>query len=338
MKDLFSQLNPEQCEAVRCTEGPQLVLAGAGTGKTRVVTYRIAHLLAQGIDPHEILAVTFTNKAANEMKKRVIELSPENGKHVWVSTFHSFAARLLRMEADKIKGIERNYIIYDENDQKSLIKSCMQDLNIDDKKYKVGMVRDAIMRAKDNLIDAGSYVIYADASNDFLRNLIGNVYTSYQDRLVQNNALDFGDLLLKLVEAFHNSSDIRAKYQERFEYVLVDEYQDTNHAQCMLMKCLVAKHRNLFVVGDDDQSIYSWRGANVRNILEFEKEYPGTKTVKLEQNYRSTKNILDCAWGVIRNNVLRKNKRLWTDKRMRRAVFWKKLSLRKKYLIILSVR
>jgi DNA helicase II / ATP-dependent DNA helicase PcrA len=313
MEDLNSLLNPEQHKAVLHKDGPLLVLAGAGTGKTRIVTYRIAHLLSEGVDPSAILAVTFTNKAANEMKRRVAELAPLNGRYVWISTFHSFAAQLLRREADRI-GLKRSYVIYDENDQKGLIKNCMQELGIDEKKYRVGMICDAIMRAKDNLIDADSYGIYAAASNDHIRTIVGNIYVMYRDRMNQNNALDFGDLLLKLAEAFHNNPALKEKYQGRFSYLLVDEYQDTNHAQCVLMRHLAEKHKNLFVVGDDDQSIYSWRGADVRNILEFEKEYDGTKVIKLEQNYMSTKKILECAWSVIKNNVMRKNKKLWTDK------------------------
>ncbi|MBU0952740.1 MAG: UvrD-helicase domain-containing protein [Elusimicrobia bacterium] len=313
MENLSNDLNEPQKEAVLCTEGPLLVLAGAGTGKTRVITYRIANLLEQGVSPYNILAITFTNKAAEEMKRRVALLSQEKGSQVWISTFHSFAAKVLRIEAQHIK-LDRNYVIYDDSDQKNIIRQCMKELNIDDKKYKLGAIQDAIARAKDDLIDAGSYGIYTITDNDKMRYIISTVYLLYQKKLDSCNALDFGDLLLKLMEAFINFPHIKEKYMAKFKYVLVDEYQDTNRAQYMLVKNLVSKHRNLCVVGDDDQAIYSWRGANVRNILDFEKDYPEVKIIKLEQNYRSTKNILDSSWNVIKNNSARKEKRLWTQK------------------------
>jgi DNA helicase-2/ATP-dependent DNA helicase PcrA len=312
-KNLTDDLNPQQREAVLCTDGPLLILAGAGTGKTRVITYRIAHLLNKGVPPREILAVTFTNKAAGEMKKRVASLAPMQCRDVWLSTFHSFAAQLLRIESKNI-GLRQDFVIYDDTDQKNLVKECIKDLNLDDKKYNTGLCLETISRAKDDLIDAESYVIYSLTTEDPFRKSIANLYSLYQKRLTQNNALDFGDLLLKAVEMLRTNKQIAAKYQSRFNYVMIDEYQDTNHAQHMLTKILVSGHKNICVVGDDDQSIYSWRGAKVRNILDFEKEFKDTKIVKLEQNYRSTQNILNCAWGVIKNNQYRKEKRLWTEK------------------------
>ncbi|OGS25266.1 MAG: hypothetical protein A2297_05170 [Elusimicrobia bacterium RIFOXYB2_FULL_48_7] len=313
MDELLNDLNPPQKEAVLHTEGPLLVLAGAGTGKTRVITYRIANLLNKGVEPYNILAITFTNKAAGEIKKRVATLSGEKAAGVWLSTFHSFAAKVLRMEARHI-NLNPNYVIYDDADQKNIIKQCIKELSIDEKKFKIGSIQDAISRAKDDLIDSVSYSIYTITDNDKMRYMISSVYQLYQNKLNSCNALDFGDLLLKLMETFMNYPAIREKYQARFHYVLVDEYQDTNRAQYMLVKTLAGKHHNLCVVGDDDQAIYSWRGANVRNILDFEKDYPEVKIIKLEQNYRSTKAILDCSWNVIKNNSSRKEKRLWTHK------------------------
>ncbi|MDI6641599.1 MAG: 3'-5' exonuclease, partial [Elusimicrobiota bacterium] len=242
-------------------------------------------------------------------------LSSDLGRYVWISTFHSFAARVLRIEAKNIAPILQKgagFTVFDETDQKSVIRECMKELNIDHTKLKLGMFLDAIQRAKDDLIDAESYSIYALASNDTLRKIVTKLYLLYQEKLKQANAVDFGDLLLKLADVFYNFPKLKEKYQTKFKYVLVDEYQDINRAQYILIKHLVAKHKNICVVGDEDQAIYSWRGANVKNILEFEKEYPQAKVVKLEQNYRSTKNILDCAQNVIRNNTLRKKKKLYT--------------------------
>jgi DNA helicase-2/ATP-dependent DNA helicase PcrA len=311
MNGLLEDLNDMQREAVINTEGPLLILAGAGTGKTRVITYRIAHLLSKGVSPYSILAITFTNKAAGEMKSRVLKMVPGGGDRVWLSTFHSFAARLLRIEAAGA-GINPDFTIYDETDQKNLIKQCLSGLNIDDRKYKVGVFLDAISRSKDDLIDAGSYAIYSAAGNDTIRHLIAGVYNLYQKRLATANALDFGDLLMRCVDTLHSNGVVREKYQSRFKYILVDEYQDTNRAQYVMLKYLAARHKNLCVVGDDDQSIYSWRGADVKNILGFEKDYPDTAVIKLEQNYRSTQKILNCAWSVIKNNNYRKEKKLWT--------------------------
>jgi len=309
---ILESLNPIQREAVEYTEGPLLILAGPGSGKTRIITHRIAFLLEKNISPNSILAVTFTNKAAEEMKTRVIKLSPEKGNSVWISTFHSFAAKFLRIESKKI-NLNPDFVIYDESDQKALLKLCIKDLNINEKKFPVGMVYDLIMRSKDNVIDAESFMIHTLTSTDNWRYTIASIYQLYQKRLIQNNALDFGDLLLKTLEVLYNNKEIREKYQKKFKYVMVDEFQDTNRCQFLLLKYLVEKHRNICVVGNDDQSIYSWRGADVHNILEFDKEYRDTKIIVLEQNYRSTKNILNCAKRVISHNNYRKEKNLWTE-------------------------
>jgi DNA helicase-2/ATP-dependent DNA helicase PcrA len=296
------------------TEHPLIIFAGAGTGKTRVITYRIAHLLSTGVSPWHILAVTFTNKAAEEMRRRVDELMPGQGRSVLISTFHSFCAQFLRIEADQI-GLNREFLIYDAGDQKHVLKDCVKELNLDDKKYKPSRIMDIISRAKDELLDADSYSIHSLTSNDPFRQTAAAVYALYQKKLNTAGALDFGDLLLRTVFALRDNEVIRAKYQDRFRYILVDEYQDTNHAQYMLTKYLSGKHKNLCVVGDDDQSVYSWRGADIRNILEFERDYPGCRTIKLEQNYRSTPNILESAWQVVKNNQKRVDKKLWTSNR-----------------------
>jgi DNA helicase-2/ATP-dependent DNA helicase PcrA len=307
----LTSLNDPQREAVLHTEGPLLVLAGAGSGKTRVITLRIAHLLEKGVAPWHILAVTFTNKASEEMKNRVNQLAPGLGSAVVMSTYHRFCSQLLRREGEAI-GLSKNYVIYDEHDQKDLIKECLTELNLDEKKFKPGVLLGLISRSKDELIDAQSYQIHALANDDPFRHMVASVYHLYQKKLTASNAVDFGDLIMKSVEVLRDHSAIREKYQERFRYVMVDEYQDTNRAQYVLTKTLAAKHRNLCVVGDDDQCVYVWRGADIRNILEFEKEYPEAKVVKLEQNYRSTERILDCAWKVVHNNKFRKDKKLWT--------------------------
>ena len=312
MHTMLEQLNPSQREAVICTENPLIIFAGAGTGKTRVITYRIAYLLQKGVSPWQILAVTFTNKAADEMRKRVNDLAPGAGKSVWVSTFHSFGARFLREEAVAL-GLLPGFLIYDSSDQKKLIAECITELNLDEKKFKPSRMMDAISRAKDDLLDAASYAIHALTQDDPLRQAIATIYTLYQKKLDQAGALDFGDLLMLPVVALRDNAALREKYQERFRYILVDEYQDTNHAQYMLAKCLSGKYKNICVVGDDDQSIYSWRGADIRNILEFERDYPGCKTVKLEQNYRSTPDILKAAHQVVKNNLQRVSKTIWTE-------------------------
>ena len=312
--NILNDLNPEQRETVQHIEGPLLILAGAGSGKTRVITYRIAYLIEMGISPWNILAVTFTNKAAGEMRERVDRLAGSKGRSVWISTFHSFAARLLREEIDKIGG-NIHFAIYDEMDQLNLLKECMKELDIDEKGFKLAVVAALINRAKDNLVDPDSFAIYAQASNDSFRRTVANIYQLYQKKLKNNTALDFGDLLMEVVRLFKERKEILEKYQERFQYVMVDEYQDTNHAQYLLTKLLVSKYKNICVVGDDDQSIYSFRGADLGNILHFEKDYKDVKVMKLEQNYRSTKNILNMAWKVVKNNRYRKEKKLWTNRK-----------------------
>jgi len=312
--DILNDLNPPQRESVEYIHGPLLILAGAGSGKTRVITHRIAYLIEKGISPWNILAVTFTNKAAGEMRERVDRLVEAKGRSVWISTFHSFAARLLREQIDKIGG-HRQFVIYDEMDQLNLIKECLKELDIDEKRFKVTVVAALINRAKDNLVDADSFTIYAQASGDHFRKTVADIYRLYQKKLNENSALDFGDLLTEAVRLFRERKEVLEKYQERFQYVMVDEYQDTNHAQYLLTKLLVSKHKNICVVGDDDQSIYSFRGADIRNILHFEKDYKDVKVMKLEQNYRSTKNILNMAWKVVKNNRYRKEKKLWTNRK-----------------------
>jgi len=311
--NILNDLNPPQREAVEHIQGPLLILAGAGSGKTRVITYRMAYLIEMGISPWNILAVTFTNKAAGEMRERVDRLAGSKGRSVWISTFHSFAARLLREEIDKIGG-NRHFAIYDEIDQLNLIKECMKELDIDEKRFKVTVAAGLINRAKDNLVDADSFAIYAQASGDLFRKTVADIYQLHQKKLKDNSALDFGDLLMEAVRLFRERKEVLEKYQERFQYIMVDEYQDTNHAQYLLTKLLASKHKNICVVGDDDQSIYSFRGADLRNILHFEKDYEDVKVMKLEQNYRSTKNILNMAWKVVRNNMYRKEKKLWTNR------------------------
>jgi DNA helicase-2/ATP-dependent DNA helicase PcrA len=308
----LEKLNPPQREAVLHTEGPLLVLAGAGSGKTRVITTRVAHLVQKGIPPWHILAVTFTNKAAEEMRNRIDEMTGGQGHGVIISTFHRFCAQMLRHEGTAI-NLSPHYVIYDEHDQKELIKDCLTELNLDEKKFKPGVLVSLISRSKDELIDAKSYEIHALTSPDPFRQMVSTIYSLYQKKLIAASALDFGDLIMKSVELLRDQPAIREKFQERFRYILVDEYQDTNRAQYVLTKTLAAKHRNLCVVGDDDQCVYVWRGADIRNIMEFEKEYPEAKVVKLEQNYRSTPQILDSAWQVVKHNQFRKDKKLWTE-------------------------
>ncbi|MBN1621964.1 MAG: UvrD-helicase domain-containing protein [Endomicrobiales bacterium] len=313
MDNFLDQLNEKQREAVLLKDGPLLIFAGAGTGKTRVITYRIAYLLSQGVSPLNILAVTFTNKAAEEMRRRIDVLVPGMGRSVWISTFHSFCAKFLRTEARHV-GLDPNFLIYDENDQKQVIKSCIKELNLDEKKFKPARLIEIISRAKDDMLDADSYSIHALTSGDYFRQVVATIYGLYQSKLKQSGALDFGDLLLLTVINLRENKALKEKYQYRFRYIMVDEYQDTNHAQYLLIKYIGAESKNICVVGDDDQSIYSWRGADIRNILEFEKDYPDCRTIKLEQNYRSTSNILSSAWHVIKNNERRVEKKLWTNK------------------------
>lgn len=309
----LNKLNNEQREAVLTTEGPLLLLAGAGSGKTRVLTYRIAHLIEDlGVYPGSILAITFTNKAAGEMKDRVERLIGGAARDMWISTFHSACVRILRKDIDKI-GYTKNFAIYDTSDQQTLMKHCFKELDIDDKLYPQRMVLEAISKAKNELISCERYL--EGREYDFRAKTIGRLYSLYQKKLKENNALDFDDIIMKTIELFNIDTDTLDYYQRKFKYIHVDEYQDTNHAQYTLISKLAERHRNLCVVGDDDQSIYGWRGADIRNILEFEEEYPDTGVIKLEQNYRSTKVILDAANGVIRNNKGRKSKSLWTEKK-----------------------
>ncbi len=316
----MKELNPEQYEAVEHLEGPLLIFAGAGTGKTRVITYRVARLLEKGVLPENILAVTFTNKAANEMCTRVENLVAGKGKRVWISTFHSFCARILRIE------LNPHFVIYDETDQKDLIKECIRELNLEEKKYRPGIFVDYISRAKDDLIDSDSYAILSLTSNDPFRQIVALVYQKYQKKLAQANALDFGDLIMKAVFLLRDNPKICEKYQNRFHYLLVDEYQDTNRAQYLLTKYLASKYKNICVVGDDDQAIYSWRGASVENLFQFERDYPEAKIIKLERNYRSTPEILEASWRVIKNNQYRKEKRLCTKKPPGDPIIYQELS------------
>ncbi|MCY6957032.1 DNA helicase PcrA [Clostridium brassicae] len=309
--DLKTLLNKEQYEAATTIEGPVLVLAGAGSGKTRVLTYRIAHMVEDLNIPHyNILAITFTNKAAGEMKERIKKLIDVNVDSMWVSTFHSCCVRILRREIDKL-GYNKNFAIYDSSDQKTLVKECMKELNINEKDIDEKEIIGKIGKQKDRLISAEEYK--KQNENDFRKNKIADAYLLYQKRLKNSNALDFDDLIFKTVELFKKNPDILKFYQNKFKYIMVDEYQDTNKAQYELIKMLAQGHKNLFVVGDDDQCIYQWRGADISNILDFEKDYPNTKVIKLEQNYRSKSNILNAANGVIKNNAQRKSKVLRTE-------------------------
>src|SRR3989339_205474 len=287
----LAALNPQQKEGVLHPDGPLLVLAGAGTGKTRVITYRIAHLIGRGVPPDRILAVTFTNKAAGEMRRRIEELAPGKGALVWAYTFHAFAARLVRRHHELLK-LPRHFTIYDQSDQKRLVVEAMKAVGLEDQDKKASMYVSIISRAKDDLLDAQSYSIHAMTAADPARKTAAAIYLAYQRKLDAAGALDFGDLLLKACELLRDHEDVREHYQQSFTHMLVDEYQDTN----------------------DDQGIYSWRGANVRNILEFENDFPETKVVTLEQNYRSSSRILEAAGKVIRHNKTRKPKTLWTEK------------------------
>ncbi|ADG81715.1 DNA helicase PcrA [Thermincola potens] len=305
-----ANLNPEQKEAVEWTEGPLLILAGAGSGKTRVLTYRIAHLIhRKGVSPRNILAITFTNKAAQEMKERVERFLGYDSRDLWVCTFHSACVRILRMEIEKL-GYGRNFVIYDSADQQTLLKNCLKELNIDDKKYPPRAMQVLISQAKNGLQDPAAFKRQAQ---DYYQEVGARVYELYQHKLKENNAMDFDDLIMKTVELFEKFAQVLDYYQERFKYILVDEYQDTNHAQYRLIRLLAAKYRNLCVVGDDDQSVYGWRGADIQNILDFERDYPEARVIKLEQNYRSTKNILAAANHVVKRNIGRKEKSLWTE-------------------------
>lgn len=307
--DFLRTLNARQKEAVTYGDGPLLVLAGAGSGKTKVLTCRIAYLLAQGVAPYNILAITFTNKAAAEMKDRVYKMVGAAARDIWLSTYHAFCARLLRAEIQHVGG-RSNFIIYDTADQQAVLKSCLKELNLDEKHYPPSSLLSAISGAKNALQDAAAYE--RDASG-FYQQQIAQVYQLYQRKLQENNVLDFDDLLFITVRVLEQVPEVLAYYQDKFRYILVDEYQDTNRAQYRITKLLAARHRNLFVVGDADQSIYRWRGADIGNILDFERDYPDAKVIKLEQNYRSTQVILDAANAVIAHNQGRKPKNLWTE-------------------------
>lgn len=309
----YDSLNAMQQEAVFHTEGPVLILAGAGSGKTRVLTHRIAYLIEEkGINPWNIMAITFTNKAAQEMRERVDQIVGFGSESIWVSTFHSSCVRMLRRYIDRL-GYDNNFTIYDTDDQKTVIKEICKRLNIDTKQFKERALMAAISSAKDELVSPAEYKLQASTASGYGAQTIARVYEAYQKQLRQNNALDFDDLIVKTVELFQSCPDVLDYYQERFRYIMVDEYQDTNTAQFKFVSLLAEKYKNLCVVGDDDQSIYKFRGANIGNILGYEKVFPQAKVIKLEQNYRSTQNILNAANEVIVNNTERKEKRLWTE-------------------------
>ena len=311
MSSIYERLNKEQQEAVYHVDGPLLILAGAGSGKTRTLTHRIAYLIDEAdVNPWNILAITFTNKAAGEMRERVDSLIEFGAESIWVSTFHSTCVRILRRHIEYL-GYTNSFSIYDTDDQKTLLHQVFKKLDVDTKTYKDRAVMKYISTAKDNLVSPEKFC--KDAAGDYRLMRIGDIYTEYQEQLKKNNALDFDDLICKTVELFQKNPEVLEYYQNRFRYILADEYQDTNHAQFELIRLLSAKYRNLCVVGDDDQSIYKFRGANIENILGFEKHFPDAKVIRLEQNYRSTKNILNAANEVIRNNSGRKEKRLWTE-------------------------
>ena len=308
---IYDTLNEQQREGVFTTEGPVLLLAGAGSGKTRVLTHRIAYLIEEkNVNPYNILAITFTNKAAAEMRERVDRLLGMDAGGAWIMTFHAACVRILRRYIERI-GYSNSFTIYDTDDQKSIIRQILKKLDLDTKLYKDRAVLTDISRAKDKL--KGPDEMELEAGVNYHRKKVAEVYREYQRQLKANNALDFDDIICRTVELFGSCPDVLDYYGERFRYIMVDEYQDTNMAQFKLISLLAARFRNLCVVGDDDQSIYKFRGANVRNILDFESVFPEAKVIKLEQNYRSTQNILDAANAVIKNNEGRKDKSLWTD-------------------------
>ncbi|MFQ5865468.1 MAG: ATP-dependent helicase [bacterium] len=308
---LLESLNPVQRKAVVCTQGPVLILAGAGSGKTRVLTHRVAYLLEKkGVKPWQILAVTFTNKAANEMKERILKLSKGIGKDIWIGTFHSICARILRMEGERL-GFARNFLIFDRQDQLTFIKNVMYETNISAKEYAPEGVLARISGAKNQFVSPDEY---SSVAHDPFEKTVALIYSHYQKKLKENNTMDFDDLLVNVIYLFEQFPQVLNNYQNRFKYVLVDEYQDVNRTQYLLLRMLASKHRNLCVVGDDDQSIYRWRGADIRNILDFERGYPDCRIFHLEQNYRSTQNILNAANSVVQNNFGRHEKVLWTEK------------------------
>lgn len=309
--DYLQNLNPNQRLAVTTVEGPLLVIAGAGSGKTRVLTMRIAHLINEHqVPPYAIAAVTFTNKAAQEMRERVEGLVGPRSAEVFMGTFHSLCVRILRVEVTH-SGYQPNFQIFDQADQLSVLKECLKELNLDPKQVAPKQILASIGKAKDELITPEQYPV---SGGDFWAQTVSRVYEKYQEKLQRSNALDFDDLIMATVKMFQKHPDVLRKYQQRFRYILVDEYQDTNMAQYMLVRMLAQERGNICVVGDEDQSIYAFRGADIRNILEFEKDFPGAVVVKLEENYRSTKTILGAANSVIRNNTERKEKTLWTNR------------------------
>ncbi len=311
LKDrLLNGLNNQQQLAVKTTDGPLLIMAGAGSGKTRVLTHRIAYILVEkAVNPYNILAITFTNKAAREMKERINGILGGAAEDIWISTFHSMCVRILRRDIDRI-GINRNFTILDSSDQLSVIKGILKDKNLDPKKFDPRGILGSISHAKNELKSASDVSKYA---GDYFQRIVSEVYEEYEKRLLKNHSLDFDDLIMKTIQLFERVPEVLEYYQNKFQYIHVDEYQDTNKAQYILVKLLAEKFRNLCVVGDSDQSIYGWRGADISNILSFEKDYPDAKVILLEQNYRSTKTILQAANGVISNNMKRKPKKLWTE-------------------------
>ena len=318
---IYDTLNNEQREAVLCTEGPLLMLAGAGSGKTRSLTHRIAYLIEEkGVAPWNILAITFTNKAAQEMRERVDALVGYGSEDIWISTFHATCSRILRRHIDLL-GYDRNFTIYDASDQKSLMKEVLKEMKIDTKQFPERSVMSEISSAKNEYKSPLDY--RNEYGSNFRNQRIADIYEHYQKRLKENNALDFDDLLVKMVDLFQTNPDVLEHYQDRFQYIMVDEYQDTNTVQFLLVSLLAKKYRNLCVVGDDDQSIYKFRGANIYNILNFEKVFPDAQVIRLEQNYRSTQNILNAANGVIANNKGRKEKKLWTENQKGELVHFK---------------
>src|SRR5438552_498082 len=306
----LADLNPAQREAVLTTEGPLLVIAGAGSGKTRVLTYRVAHLInAVGAKPNEILAITFTNKAAGEMRERLQRLLGRSGQGLWILTFHAACGRILRREAQRL-GYRSNFTIYDQADQIRLVKQCLEELERDPKRFTPRGIHNQISQAKNRLVQPDDY---ASRVQSFYDQTVADVYELYQRRLFASNAVDFDDLLMLTVDVLERFPEARERWQRSFRYVLVDEYQDTNHAQYRLLQLLAGEHRNVFAVGDPDQSVYGFRGADISNILDFERDFPGAATIALEQNYRSTNAILRAANDVIENNRERKPKRLFSE-------------------------
>lgn len=316
--DLINKLNEKQIEAVTNIENPLLILAGAGSGKTRVITYKIAYLIEKGFRPYNILALTFTNKAANEMKERAIELCSD-AQSVWISTFHSLCVRILRVEIENL-GYSNNFTILDSKDSLAMVKTCLKELNMDDKIFIPKNILSQISFNKNKFIEPAE--LLKQSENDFRMQKIANVYRLYQEKLKYGNLVDFDDIISLTVKILEMYPEILDKYREKFKYILIDEYQDTNAAQYLLIKLLAGKSKNICIVGDDDQSIYSWRGADVQNILDFEEDFPNAKIIKLEQNYRSTQIILDAANSVIKNNVSRKVKNLWTNQKMGSKIFF----------------